>query len=520
MKKDLMFYNISFSLLLGIFVIYFLSFIGFLFHISINLLYPYIGILTVLISIFFFSKKENLNIKETIYSYIFLIIPIFIFYFLSITIIDTTYDGREYHQASTILLKQGYNPVYDTAQDFFNKLYNIKHTVPIWVENYPKCFEIIAANIFLFTEKIESGKIVNSLSSIILFFYSYYIIKRYYNNKFNIFFAFLFVINPISIFQVMTFYSDVFIYNMFIIALIRIIDIIKTQTLKPYLIFFISIILLTNIKYGGLVYSIFLLLLLFILLIKQKISLKHFKTVFIISFILIILSGINPYFTNIARGMNPIYPLAGKDKIDIISKNLPINFGNKSILYKFFMSTFSKSENPYKLKKYEVFANLKIPFSIDENEIKYLDIDTRIGGFGVWWSGILILSLIGIFKLKNKKNLILLLFLFFTVITCPQNWWARYIPQFYALPVFISLFLLQEKSLQNKILSASLYTTILINSCLSLYSITVERYIYFNDHFYDYIVMDKLNQEDFLISYLQHVKEDDRFIIRESSNDN
>lgn len=507
MKKDLMFYNISFSLLLGIFVTYFLSFTGFIFHISINLFYPVLGILTVLFSVLFLSKKDNLNTKEILFSYIFLILPIVVFYFLSITLIDTTYDGREYHQASTILLKQGYNPIYEMAQDFFERNYPALHSVSIWVDNYPKCFEIIAANIFLFTERIESGKIINALSSIILFYYAYYIMNKYYKKKYAGFFSFLFVINPISLSQLMMYYSDGFVYNLFMIVLLSVIDIEKTQKFKPYFIYSMSIVILSNIKYSGVFYSVLLILFLLFLLIKQKQKLKYFYFFTVISLILVVLSGINPYFTNIAKGRNPLYPVAGVNKIDIVTHNLPKNFIDKNMPYKFIMSTFSKCDNLYRIDKFDVFANPKIPFTFDKNELKYIDIDTRVCGFGVLWSGILILSLIGLFMTENK-NLYVPIFLLISVLIVPQNWWARYVPQFYAFPVFISLFLFQKEIIFKKLFSIIISLFIITNTCLFMYGLTVERFIHLNkDYFIDCNVQAELNYSDFLISYLQHKKE-------------
>ena len=88
--------------------------------------------------------------------------------------------------------------------------------------------------------------------------------------------------------------------------------------------------------------------------------------------------------------------------------------------------------------------------------------DTRVGGFGIYFSGILIISIIVIivyiiFKIKNKEYeklifigipfIITILLIFFF----GESWWARYSPQTYFI-VLMALFILLTS--QNKKLYA------------------------------------------------------------------
>ena len=92
----------------------------------------------------------------------------------------------------------------------------------------------------------------------------------------------------------------------------------------------------------------------------------------------------------------------------------------------------------------EEAPELKIPFTIHSSEWIHLsNADIRVGGFGVLFSGIFLLSLVIFFVAlcHNKKirmetaaafAAIFLLLLFF-----PESWWARYASYAYYLPVFI-----------------------------------------------------------------------------------
>lgn len=57
---DKTFFNVSFSILIGLFTIFALSFTGFIFHIPINIFYPLIGFAAFNITFYLLSKKESI----------------------------------------------------------------------------------------------------------------------------------------------------------------------------------------------------------------------------------------------------------------------------------------------------------------------------------------------------------------------------------------------------------------------------------------------------------------------------
>ena len=474
------FYNLAFSLLAGIFAIFCFSFVGFIFKIPVNSVYPVLGMLIVLVTNYICCKKDCLNLQKIILSYVILFISIFVFYFLSSTFYDYSYDGRAYHQAGIILLKNGYNPIYDTAQAFYDRNYDFKFDIQIFIDNYPKFMEIVAANIFALTDRVETGKILNYIIFMITFGYSFYIVDKYYKSKLSLLFAFLFCINPVVLSQLSIYYSDGLIYELFIISLFALIDITKAENIdyKPFMIMVMGLVMLSNIKFGGLLYAFGILLFGLFLMLKYKKSIKPFLISCLIIFGLIVVSGINPYFTNMKYGRHPLHPLVGNQKFDVMTINTPRQFINKSVPFTFFWSTFSKTNNFMNFNNERI--ELKLPFTFDKKQILLQSEDTRIAGFGIFWSGILLLSFISLFFINWKEDKLtnyILVFLLLTVLLNPINWWARYVPQFYAIPVFLILLLNKNNKFFNKSLISVLVLSLILNSISYLYSVIAGRVI-------------------------------------------
>jgi hypothetical protein len=184
------------------------------------------------------------------------------------------------------------------------------------------------------------------------------------------------------------------------------------------------------------------------------------------------------------RGKHVLYPLAGAEKIDIMTHNMPSQFINKSMPYKLFMSTFSKVDNIQSQSNGPI--QLKIPFTIQPEEIETLRLfDIRQCGFGIFWSGILLSSLILAFfiKIKDKKMrqqyYFILTLLLSSVLLNTENWWARYVPQFYAVPIFILLFYYICHISKQRLLIINLFgALIFFNSAITFWQVQ-ETALYF-----------------------------------------
>lgn len=444
--------NVSLSLLIGIFCVFMLSSLGFIFGISINVGYVLTGVTA---AVFVPFKLGKFKARESLISLILFVLIVFLSALISKNLMDFSYDGPWYHQTGMLFLKKGWNPIYETAESFFVHHWNTHITGLVWIESYPKFYEIFAANIFYLTNDVETGKMLNFLSGAMLVFYAYYVFDKNLlkeKKKSCLLFSILLACNSVFFAQVFTFYADGLVYVYFMMMILALMDIeqSKSRVLLSQIVLIMSAILLANLKLGGLVYCFFIFVSYGVYKLIYREKLKSLRKMVCLVVFGIVLSGINPYLTNLYQGKHILHPIAGAEKIDVMKHNMPSQFLDKSMPYKLFMSTFSQVDNLY--SQYNSSDNkvtLKIPFTVRLSEMQNLKIsDTRQCGFGVFWSGILLSALLLAFfiKFRTPKDKRMCFFILGTILLSvllnPENWWARYVPQFYAFPVFICLFCL------------------------------------------------------------------------------
>ncbi|AZB30906.1 hypothetical protein EB354_17505 [Chryseobacterium balustinum] len=354
---------------------------------------------------------------------------------------DLSADGQSYHQESIIQLKNGWNPISFESHS---------RTMKVWTEHYPKGAEIIQSCIYSFFGKIETGKAIN----IFLFISSLLITKKALesfsiNLKQQWIFAFLIAANPVVISQILTFYVDGFSYSFIICFLSSLFLFIKTKER-----IYIALIIATLTIGGSLKFTsmptlgVLTVCILVILLFLKKISsLKALILPLLCASFLLIFCNYNPYITNLKEGKHVFYPLKGEGSIDILERFAPEGFvRNNNRIEKLAFTLFTKTGSFDKDN-----MSYKIPFSISQKELNRLaDADIGVGGFGIFYSGFLIVLLL-FFIVNNKllKNLnhqqkilfISILPILASVLIISDPWWVRYIPQFYLIPLILLLIL-------------------------------------------------------------------------------
>lgn len=444
--------------------------------------------ITIVITFRIFDKK---GIYKDILS---MVIAIIIFS-ISITVCNKTYDltwdGNTYHKLAIGMMKDGWNPVYQKAEDFIKEdIANVgivdgdKNS--IWIEHYPKASWIFAANIYSATNNIEGSKIIN----ILMMYIGFCLITNYFYKKTNflssLIIAFLLIVNPISIVQTFNFYIDglmgICLY-IIIYALIALSDKNNTEHKKENALVLASALLICiNLKFTGLIYSAifcFMFLVLWLYRAYKESNLKQKLKEYLIYYIIVItlsigIVGFSPYIKNIINKGNPLYPLIGKDKEDIMSYNQPKSFEEKNSIEKFFISIFGVGEN-IQSNKTDKKPTLKIPFTFTEQEIQqYSKNDLRISGFGPLFSGIFIISIILIafilwrlYKLKKIEMIAMILAFIgiavILVIITDGSWWARYVPYIYLFPVLALILLAIDRNKKLKIVMMGLALIMMLN---------------------------------------------------------
>lgn len=441
--------------------LYLISSILLIFNLGLNkyiLLFAFI--ITVLL--IFIVTKEHGFINKTIYILILFFIVI-LSIIISTNIYDISYDGQSYHQIALMDLNDNWNPYYAPLSE------------NIWVSHYPKASWLAASTIFKFTGNIEAGKSIN----LILIFASFFLVLSFLLMFEKISFVFAFYaslicsFNPVSIYQSLTYYIDGQIATLLLILCVLSCLIFKEINMLIYLLYVLVTIYIVNLKFTAILYvATFIIgLVLFSLFKKKWKELKYIIAAFIIGILLgVTVFGYNPYITNFVTKGHPFFPLAGKDSIDIMSGNSPYNFIGKNRFEKFILSFFGETSN-LALEGSKESTRLKIPFTFKPKElIWYAGPDPRINGFGVFYSGIFMLSFVGLFfsylkeQTKNLKvYLFIILILLLSVFINPECWWARYVPQLYFIPITILIYLYLINKKWTKTLSWAILVLLMLN---------------------------------------------------------
>ena len=142
--------------------------------------------------------------------YLFLVVAL---PFFSAKTYDLTYDGNAYHKTAIAFMKEGWNPLYESARDFQQDHttvipINEKSKVDIWIEHYPKATWIIGALMYNLTDNIEAGKAVTIILTIMVLILSYNILSKIFSKKWTIIFSLLLTLNPIVLGQFFSYYLD------------------------------------------------------------------------------------------------------------------------------------------------------------------------------------------------------------------------------------------------------------------------------------------------------------------------
>lgn len=451
-----------------------------------------ISLVTPLLLYFKISKK---NIKKaTIIAYLILVL---ITPFIFTKTYDLTVDGNSYHKTAIGLMNDGWNPIYESSNDFNSKTIgklseltkDNKSKIALWIDHYPKASYFIGTVIYSYTGNIESGKCITFLLDISLVLLLLSILEDKIGKTKAIIISILVGLNPIVLSQIFTYYVDGLMGILFGIELLLLSNTKIYE--KKYDINFLYLLcccgIFVNLKYTGLLYSgLIAAIYYFYYIIKNKQNrLETFKNMTIKFSIIFIIAigfiGYSSYIKNTLDHHNPLYPIIGKDKVDIITMMYPDNYDNMNSFERFINSIYSKTEN---LSRNNGNTTIKNPLKIYKSEIDSITLpDTRIGGFGPLFGTITTVSIIFICiliikKIKKEKiiineNILLpTLSILLSIILVGESWWARYIPQFYYM-IFIIIYIFYNNIKTNKtknILTYLILILLLINSSLFIYN--------------------------------------------------
>lgn len=425
------------------------------------------------IALYCFLRKES--IRDKVCTVLIFIIILSGVIWLNIKVFDFSYDGCGYHEMGIGLMAHGWNPIKESADIFIESegLDLLGNSHAMWIDHYASGTWTIASIFYTFTGYIESGKAINLLSVFILFgIINFYVAKwKGHSGLFNYMFAFLCTVNPITLAQLFTNYVDGILGLFMELGILSWFIILKGNTsrerLNGFLFLLCSILFCSNIKVSGFFFiGIYTIIAYAIILFRNYKNRIKFKQVFTkltillagMVFFAVCIIGYHPYITNLIQHRNPIYPIMSE--INIMDGQYPKSFEGKGNTQRAIVSLFSKVDSINSNDNREPV--IKIPFTVSKEEIQRCSYDTRISGFGPWFSGIFIVSFIyliyyfGIKKrelderdIDNAEIYFIVIMIMNVILTLffEGSWWARFSMYEYFIPLGVLYLMIEDKGI-------------------------------------------------------------------------
>ena len=438
-----------------------------------------------------FSAGERSSLRQTIYEIFFCVLSFTLLTFVSGLLFDATWDGNAYHKLAVGLLKNSWNPMRQMPSDMLPEIARYEG-MTIWVEGYCKATWIFGAGVYFLTGNIECAKVYTLIGILCSLLISvYYLKKKGKGTLFCTAFSLAAAASPIAIQQFDSFYVDGFMHSMLYILVLSLLMGCEENTFDIRIsasLISASMMICGNIKFTGLLYGgIFCIAFFAMKCVLAAVKhpgdwlgrrIKRGLLFALLAFVTVFWAGNSSYLTNLLRHGTPCYPLMGKNPIDIMTANSP--FTEVNHFKNLFLSLFSRVDNfaLAEALEFDRTVKLKIPFSVDWDveKIYCYTTDTRISGFGIFFGGILIISLaVIVYRLIRMKKDESFCRLLTGLITCvgltfaiKESWWARYSPYIYFI-VLAALYLALDSGRKPlKVLGVLLTGLLLVNNLLPL----------------------------------------------------
>ncbi len=458
------------------FSIFTVSLLTLLFKQNLSSVQFYCGTLLTLLFTVFSARFLKLKWFVGLGAFVLIAISVFGSLLISRQFMDLTYDGQSYHQAGVIALDKGWNPLYQELPEGF-----VSKNMRIWTSSYPHANNYDSLAVYKVTGNLEDGKLFGFLIVLACAIFAFLAAASATKRVFEpIVISLIVSISPVSLMQVFSFGLDGQFYclaTMFFATLVMIYQ--KVDVRLNYLNLFFLIVLLVNNKLTSVAYlAVFIFVYavaLFINKIKLKVIFRQISYLFACLLIAFLGFGFQPFVTNFRTHLTPLYPAMVVKKDDFkydFTENRPSNWKSSNTLALFASSIFFKTNGDFFPPKDA--AEFKIPFTFTEKELKsFVYLGPKSGGFGVMFSGIILLTLIillmYLFDKRSKYKLLFLSTLLGLIASClinPLSNNARYVPQLWLFAPIVILFCFHNRGVKYYVISGLIVLTIFVNGYL------------------------------------------------------
>lgn len=390
---------------------------------------------------------------------------------------DTSMDGQQYHFQAIYALAEGWNPIYKPAAAPV-----IGDEITPWAVHYPRAVWVFSSTLLSAGLPLGMVKLTNLL---VLFGATAMTGAALYRTGFSRLFSLVLtaaaVLNPVVLSQVWTSMNDGLLNLCILIFVLSLAAWVREGSRAALVAGIAAMALALNLKFSGIPTFVFLCAFacLGAFIVGRWPKATTTAAILLTSATAaIFVLGWSPYMQNFLDHGHVFHPIMGRDAIDIMSgvgpalDNTPDVLLDKSAVERFFFSLFSQTHAGY-----DTVAHIKLPFSLSLEEVRAAGgVDVRLAGFGPLFSGAVVLSLIaaGLLALYRKDCgpvthalLFVAAALLVSVLLMPQNWWARYVPQFWLVPVCVAAATLTMKQRGLNALGVSIIAVMLGNAALA-----------------------------------------------------
>ena len=362
---------------------------------------------------------------------------------------DLSWDGQWYHQAGIYRMAEGWNPLKTPMAAFAD------HN-QLWVRHYAKGPWTMGAALMALTGHIEWAKFVTWLAADAAFLAVLAACLDAGMRRWRaVAVGGLVVLNPVVTSEIVSFLVDGLMVCYLACYAAALFSGFRRPSRLVVFVGLFAVICSINSKFTGLVFLCFItagagLYSLF----ERRDLFWRFVGLNLGAIILgTVVFGYNPYVTNVLHCGHPFYPLMGTKAYpslpqqgdDQIEKyETPHNMMGRNRFVRFGYALFGRpGAQPY---NDDPDARLMWPFRVPLQDLAmYRYHETRVAGFGPFFSGALLISLLLtgwlLFKAGMPRGLLLLSYaaLALSLLVSIHTWWARYGPQMWWLPMIPSV---------------------------------------------------------------------------------
>lgn len=386
------------------------------------------------------------------------------------TVMDMSYDGMYFHKQALYNIANGWNPLYQPLSevDRFAGLQDLA----LWLDNYPKGVWSLYGAVYAICGRIEAAKGINILFVMMLFFSAFDTIKSVFRLRggMRVVIAAVFAANPVILSQLFTFMNDLPVASLVMVCAFLGMKIFAEKADSCDYITLVAAFAasfttkFTCPVYCGAVLGAYGVA--YAIKVRDLRIIKPCAAVILSAALGVCLLGVDPYIKHMANGQHPVYPVMGEGKYDIMNTNAPEGFNDMPRVKQLAVSLFSQcAPNPGDK------AVLKLPFTVTKAELDAVGApDVRVSGFGVFFSGILLLSLLlAVYAaIKSGKNIAAVpaavMFILLALLV-PETWWARYNPYIYYIPCLLLLWFAAAGKM--RVISYAMSVLMLVNGVIS-----------------------------------------------------